>query len=201
MCDVEHRLLDWLASYGPGVLFCAQMFGIFGLPIPDELLLTVAGALARQGQLSIAPTILAAIAGCTCGITLSYVLGRTVGLTALRKVVHVPDAAFDRAQRWFHRSGGLLLTFGYFIPGVRHCTAIAAGSTPLDYPTFAGFAYPGAVMWCLVFIMLGYYAGSRWRAVLTTAQHTAPLVVVPLVLVAGLVFWMHRQRGQRPPQL
>ena len=38
---MEQRLLDWLAHYGPVVLFLAQVAGIFGLPIPDELLLTV----------------------------------------------------------------------------------------------------------------------------------------------------------------
>ena len=110
---MEHRLLSWLAQYGAGVLFFAQMFGIFGLPIPDELLLTVAGALAREGRLGVASTIAAAIAGCVCGITLSYVLGRTVGLATLRRVVHISDAAFDRAHRWFQRSGRLLLMFGY----------------------------------------------------------------------------------------
>jgi len=191
---VEQRLLDWLASYGPAALFCAQMVGIFGLPIPDELLMTVAGALAREGQLGLASTIFAAIAGCMCGITLSYVVGRTAGVTALRRIVHVPEAGFARAQRWFHRFGGLLLTFGYFIPGVRHCTAIAAGSTPLDYPTFARFAYTGAVIWCLVFILLGYYAGGQWRMVLATAQRTGPLIVVPLVLVAALVVWLRWRR-------
>jgi len=192
---VEQRLLDWLTSYGPGVLFCAQMFGIFGLPIPDELLMTVAGALAREGRLGMPSTILAAIAGCTCGITLSYVVGRTVGVTAVRRFVHVPEASFARAERWFHRFGGLLLTFGYFIPGVRHCTAIAAGSTPVGYSTFARFAYPGAVLWCLVFILLGYYAGSQWRVVFAMAQRNAPFVIVPLVVIGALVFWLQWRRA------
>ena len=195
---MEHRLLSWLAQYGAGVLFFAQMFGIFGLPIPDELLLTVAGALAREGRLGVASTIAAAIAGCVCGITLSYVLGRTVGLATLRRVVHISDAAFDRAHRWFQRSGRLLLMFGYFIPGVRHCTAIAAGSAPLEYRTFAAFAYTGAVIWCLVFITLGYYAGSQWRRVLGTVQHVGPFVLVPLVMLAAGVLWFRTARTARP---
>jgi membrane protein DedA with SNARE-associated domain len=177
-------LVGWLAYYGPGVLFCAQMFGIFGLPIPDELLLTVAGALARQGQLHLVPTIVAAIAGCMCGITLSYVLGRSVGLPALRRVVHVSDAAFGRAQRWFHKFGCWLLMFGYFIPGVRHCTAIAAGSTPLEYRLFAAFAYTGAVLWSVSFVSLGYYAGDRWRSVLDRIRQPATLLTLLVILVA-----------------
>src|SRR5206468_12288929 len=122
---MENRLIFWLSHFRPSALFFAQMLGIFGLPIPDEFLLTVAGALVREGHLPIGWTIAAAIAGCFSGITLSYVVGRTVGSAALHRLAHVSDASFGRAQRWFERFGCWLLMFGYFIPGVRHCTALA----------------------------------------------------------------------------
>jgi hypothetical protein len=35
---MEQRLFDLLARDGVWLLFAAQVFGIFGLPIPDELL-------------------------------------------------------------------------------------------------------------------------------------------------------------------
>ncbi len=194
---METRLLAWLAYYGPGVLFLAQMFGIFGLPIPDELLLTVAGALVREGRLEGVPTLLAAIAGCFCGVTLSYVLGRTVGAAALHRIVHVPDAAFARAQRWFHRFGRWLLMFGYFIPGVRHCTAIAAGSTPLPYREFALFAYTGGVIWCLVFLSFGYYAGHHWRRAWHGLVGMGPYVFVPLLIILALATF-YTWRRTRP---
>jgi membrane protein DedA with SNARE-associated domain len=158
---MEHTLINWLGHYGPVVLFLAQMFGIFGVPIPDELLLTVAGALVRRGEINGPATLVAAIGGCSTGITGSYVLGRTVGITALRRVLHIRERSLERAQRWFKRFGVWLLAFGYFVPGVRHITAIAAGSTPLDYGQFARAAYPGAVLWCCVFLGTGYIAGER----------------------------------------
>jgi membrane protein DedA with SNARE-associated domain len=160
---VDQTLTLWLSRFGTPVLFFAQLFGIFGVPIPDEFLLTVAGALVRRGQLNGPMTMAAAIGGCMGGITLSYVLGRTVGATALRRLLRVHEETFDRTQRWFTRFGHWLLTFGYFIPGVRHVTAIAAGSVPLTYRAFARAAYPGAVLWCSVFVGLGYYTGERWE--------------------------------------
>src|SRR6202049_3935041 len=140
---MEHTLITWLGHYGPVVLFLAQMFGIFGVPIPDELLLTVAGALVRRGEFNGPATLLAAIGGCSTGITGSYVLGSTGGVTGLRRVLHIRESALARAQRWFKRFGVWLLAFGYFVPGVRHVTAIAAGSTPLGYGTVARAADPG----------------------------------------------------------
>ena len=190
---MEHRLLEWIARDGPIALFFAQLFGIFGLPIPDELLLTVAGALARAGRLRLTTTLAAAVTGCMCGITFSYTLGRMIGLVALRRVVHVSDAAFARSQRWFHRFGRWLLMFGYFIPGVRHVTAIAAGSAPLSYREFAAFAYPGALMWSFLFVMLGYTAGPRWRLAITLARRALPVAALGALAALALV-WLVRRR-------
>ena len=80
---MERELVTWLGRYGAPMLFVAQVFGIFGLPIPDELLLTVAGALVRKGLLHGSSIATAAVAGCLSGITLSYAMGRLV------------DAAFE----------------------------------------------------------------------------------------------------------
>jgi membrane protein DedA with SNARE-associated domain len=157
---MEHRALELLIRDGAPVLFFAQVFGIFGLPIPDELLLTIAGALVARGQLHGIPTVTAAITGCLAGVTLSYVLGRRVGLPVMQKKLRLHQGALDRAQRWFARFGCWLLAFGYFVPGVRHITAIAAGSTPLPFPTFARYAYIGGAFWCLVFLAMGYFGGA-----------------------------------------
>ena len=45
---MDRIVLEWLTHYGASALFFAQLFGIFGLPIPDELLLTIAGSLMRS---------------------------------------------------------------------------------------------------------------------------------------------------------
>jgi membrane protein DedA with SNARE-associated domain len=190
---VEQTLLTWLLRYGAPVLFLAQVFGIIGLPVPDELLLTVAGALVRRGLLHPTATFLAAVAGCLSGITISYMLGRLIGLPVLLKRLHLPAHGVDRAQRWFRRFGGWLLAFGYFIPGVRHVSAIAAGSTPIDYPGFAKFAYPGGLAWCSAFLSLGYIAGDRWRQVADDARGHLRLVSIVLA-VALVVFVLIRRR-------
>ena len=47
---MDRHVLDLLLRYGAPLLFVAQMLGIFGLPVPDELLLTIAGVLVRLNQ-------------------------------------------------------------------------------------------------------------------------------------------------------
>jgi membrane protein DedA with SNARE-associated domain len=194
---MERLALDWLVYYGAPLLFFAQLFGIFGLPIPDELLLTVAGALVRSGRLNLTATIAAATAGCMCGITISYILGRLVGLALVASRLRLHQTAITRAQRWFQRFGPWLLAFGYFIPGVRHVTAIAAGSAPLDSATFARYAYPGAVLWCGVFLTAGYYAGDRWRDIAPFTHAHLLLMAVAATAAVAAVFVVHRRVHHR----
>jgi membrane protein DedA with SNARE-associated domain len=200
---MERHVLDLFARHGSLVLFFAQVFGIFGLPIPDELLLTIAGSLVRKGDLDAGRAAFATISGCMAGITLSYVVGRTVAVATLRRVIHLSADNLQRGRRWFRRFGPWLLAFGYFVPGVRHVTAIAAGTAPLEFGRFALCAYSGAVLWCGVFLGAGYLAGDRWSEILTVIRHHSTTGAIVLFgIVAAYVALvrardMLRERGRR----
>ena len=90
------------------------------------------------------------------------------------------------------------MAFGYFIPGVRHVTAIAAGSTPLEFRTFAAFAYPGAVLWSCTFVALGYFAGDRWQSALIALRgHVSQIAMLgTVVAVLYVVYAIRRSTSQ-----
>jgi membrane protein DedA with SNARE-associated domain len=192
---VPPSILHWLAVYGPAALFVLLFLGVFGLPVPDETLLTFAGVLVRQGDLHFGTAYLAAVCGSMGGITLSYTIGRTFGLGVVDrfgKWMHVTRADLARVESWFEHSGRWLLTFGYFIPGVRHFTAIVAGSSRLPPPVFARFAYTGAAIWALTFMTLGWYVGPAWEAALETAHRHIIVVAAVVVVLAGVYAVLHR---------
>jgi membrane protein DedA with SNARE-associated domain len=200
--------LHWVAKYGLAAIFGLLMFGVFGLPIPDETLLTFVGVMVREHHLHFIPALVTAFAGSACGITLSYTIGRTLGLGVVHrwgKWIHVSSDDLHRVEHWLEHTGRWILTLGYFIPGVRHVTALVAGASELPYRTFAAYAYPGAILWATSFITLGWYVGARWEAALAEAQKHVLLVVVAM-LVPGIAYafghrwWIKRQRARRPPQ-
>ncbi len=179
----------WITHYGYLGIFSLLMFGIVGLPVPDETLLTFAGYMIRRGDLKTLPVWLAALLGSVCGITVSYILGRTTGYYLVHKYgarLHFTEQRLNLVHDWFRRLGGFTLTFGYFVPGVRHITAIVAGATKLELPVFAGFAYGGALLWTTTFLTLGYFLGELWsqgpghvhRIVLLAACVAALFIVV-----------------------
>jgi membrane protein DedA with SNARE-associated domain len=191
---MEHYLLDLMLRNGPWMLFVAQTLGIFGLPVPDELLLTLAGGLVRRGDLRGWATVAAAISGSMTGITLSYMLGR-LGAQVLPHLPASSTELIQRGQSWFTRFGKWLLVFGCFVPGVRHVTAIAAGTARLEFRTFCAYAYPGVALWSTTFVAIGYYAsaGERWEdAAILLHKHLVALAILLAALVVGYAFARER---------
>ena len=199
-------VLEWISRYGYFGLFSLLMLGIVGLPIPDETLLTFAGYLVFRGRLHAAPAYVAALAGAMCGITVSYALGRLTGYFLVEKYgarLHIKMERVRRVHDWFHRTGAIALTFGYFVPGARHLTAYVAGASELEPRTFALFAYTGAALWSATFISLGYFLGDRWRRAPELANETGLIAAAAVVVLAGGGYLLWRRltasRGTHPP--
>ncbi|HVW09293.1 MAG TPA: DedA family protein [Bryobacteraceae bacterium] len=191
-----HHIDQFLASYGYFAIFGLLMLGIVGPLIPDETILVLAGIAIHKGEMSWIPALLCGIGGSLCGISVSYVLGRTGVIYAVH---HVPwlekrlGSHLPEAQRWFERFGKWTLTFGYFIAGVRHFTALVAGTSGLRPVTFALYAWPGGCVWVACFLGLGYYVGEGWEQVANRLD-TGAIVVAVLAVAIGFVFWFMKRR-------
>ncbi len=189
----------WVATYGYGALFLLLMLGIVGLPIPDETLLVFSGYLISQGKLNFAGTLAAAIAGSWCGISLSYWIGRTLGLGVAHKFgkyVHLNDTTLARVHAWFDRRGHWALFGGYYVAGLRHITAIVAGASGVGFSSLVLFAWSGGLIWASGFLTLGYYIGSDWKRIATLVNSyllVISCVIIGLAILYGGFRWFSRR--------
>jgi membrane protein DedA with SNARE-associated domain len=192
--------IQWITQHGYAGIFSLLVFGIVGLPVPDEWLLTFSGYLIFKHTLLFLPTFVAAFLGSACGITVSYTLGRifdTYVLVKYGRFFHMTPQRLERVHSWFERRGRWTLLIGYFIPGVRHLTGYVAGVSELSFPNFALFAYTGAFCWAAVFITVGYILGEQWNRVLQSL-HETKLLVIGLAIAAVLAYVAIRYfRGRR----
>lgn len=197
------HVLSWISEYGYAGLFALLMLGIAGLPIPDETLLMFSGYLLSQGRLQPAPTFLSCISGSVCGISLSYGFGRFLGQTVIHKygrLLRIKPDHIERVHEWYRRSGELLLVFGYFIPGVRHFSALVAGMSNLEYKIFAPFAYAGAILWVVTFLTIGYLVGDHWQLAMELVhRYTLLAAGLALLLILGM-WWMRWQFSRARPK-
>lgn len=196
------NLTYWISQYGYFGIFALLVLGIAGLPVPDEWLLTFAGFLVYKQKLHPLPTFMAAFVGSMCGITFSYTIGRSLGFYVIRKyghLLHITKQREDLVHEWFARLGTWTLLFGYFIPGVRHLTAVVAGASKLRPLLFAMFAYTGALFWVTTFVSIGYFFGDKWTQVLAEIQdHIVTLTWIALGLLAIYLsarYWRRRKKA------
>src|SRR5713226_41004 len=116
----EQAVVQWITDYGYCGIFFLLIFGIVGLPVPDEWLLVISGYLAFKNVLGLFPTLAIAAIGSASGLTISYVIGRTSGDHLVRRFgrwLSIDDEKILRAQKWFQNLGRWVLVVGPFIPG------------------------------------------------------------------------------------
>ena len=189
----EQAVVQWVTDYGYFGIFFLLIFGIIGLPVPDEWLLVISGYLAFKNVLGFFPTVAVAAMGSAGGLTVSYVLGRTCSGYLVRRYgywLSIDDEKIVRAQKRFHKLGRWVLVVGPFIPGVRNVMGYIAGASKLHMQVFIRFAYLGALISSATFVTFGYFVG---RHVIRWNYSTLPLVAVALAVAftaSGLPFRM-----------
>lgn len=192
----QETMTYWLLHYGSFSLFLLLALGVVALPVPDETLMVLAGIFIRNGELPLLSTVVASFLGSMFGITLSYIIGRTAGSQVLHRYggrFGLTPRKLQNVHNWFEHYGKWTLAFGYFIPGVRHLTGFAAGSSALEYPTFALFAYIGASVWAATFLSIGYFLGNYWYRMIEIAERASDFAIFGILALALLIFILWRK--------
>ena len=160
----EQAVAQWITNYGYVGIFFLLIFGIIGLPIPDEWLLVISGYLAFKNVLGLFPTLVIAAMGSAGGLTVSYLLGRSSGGFLIRRYgrwLSIDDKKIQSVQHWFENLGRWVLVVGPFIPGVRNLMGYVAGASKLGIRVFMRFAYTGALISSVTFVTFGYVVGQH----------------------------------------
>ena len=198
----EETILNFVSHFGYLGLFGILMFGIIGLPVPDEILIAFIGYLVSQGKMNYFLSIATGAMGSFAGMSLSYFIGERFGLPLLKKYgryIHITPKRIEQVDQWFQRFGKIVVTVGYFIPGLRHLTAFSAGISKWRYETFALYAIPGAILWVFTFITLGRFLGVHWRVYTRSLHHYLLLTV--LVMIVGFIIWKLVHRVKIKPRI
>ena len=182
-----------LHTYGSFGVFALLALGIIGLPVPEETLLLLIGYWIKSDQLPFISAWLAAVTGTLVGISVSYLIGRSLGYFAIHRLClkcGLSPAHIVYAKNQFNRIGQWFLLIGYFIPGVRHLTGVLAGTTALSYRRFALFAYSGGFIWSHLFLLLGYCYGQKALYEIENIYHHWGLwIVIPIGMIIILWLW------------
>lgn len=160
------RAIEQLGEWGVGAFTLAETVVP---PIPSEVILPLAGYLAKQGSLNLILIFFTSTLGAYLGALFLYWLGAKLGLErsirGLSKLPLVDREDFERAAGWFRRHGRSSIFFGRLLPGVRSLISLPAGASNMPLATFSLYTLAGSGLWNAALIGLGYLLGTQYRLI------------------------------------
>lgn len=167
----------------------------FGVPLPGEAALIVAGTYAGHAHhLSAWLIFVVAAAAAAVGSQVGYLLGRRGGYRLLRRwgpKVGLDERRLGASRYLFDTYGARVVFFGRFVSVLRTYSAFLAGTNNMSRSRFALANVAGAIVWAATYTYLSDRAGN-------TLQRASGLLTWVLlgaaaaVLFAVLLLWRRR---------
>ena len=155
--DLTTTILTWLSLYGPPALGLAALLGALGAPMPTQLLLLTAGALAHQGLLNPLWAVSAWMIGCAAGEGIYYLTGRYAGAWTHARQDGLLGQAWASAQQRFIRQPSITIFLTRFlVTPLGIPTTLIAGGSRYPYYHFLIPAVCGNLMWLAIYALPGY---------------------------------------------
>ncbi len=150
-------------------------FGIFLLifvfPVPQELVLPLAGFIAAQGKLNLVGVVLSGVMGSALGSLPWYWAGRYLSeerLTTITKQhswIKLSKTDLQRTRQWFDRAGSRAVLLSQFVPIVRTLISLPAGMSRMNFGLFWLCLLSSATVWQGSLAYAGYVLGGQYHLV------------------------------------
>jgi membrane protein DedA with SNARE-associated domain len=181
-------VLDHWGYWAVGGLVLVEDFGV---PAPGETVLIAAAVYAGAGRLDIVAVAVIGFLAAILGDNIGYLIGRTGGrplVLRYGKYVLLTPERFEKAERFFTRHGGKVVTIARFVEGLRQANGIVAGATTMPWRRFLAFNTLGAALWAGLWSGLGYAAGDHIATIYEQVNRYSRYLLAALaLLIAALV--------------
>jgi membrane protein DedA with SNARE-associated domain/pimeloyl-ACP methyl ester carboxylesterase len=173
------------------VLFIVILLAIATL-VSEDITCITAGLLVSQGAIGFVPATLGCLIGIFIGDTGLYLIGRILGVRALRipPLKWFVDAQkIERSKKFFDRYGPFLIVVTRWLPGMRIPTYVAGGMLKLNFFKFLFYFLCAAIIWTPALVGISTIIGERLLGWLHRFEQHALLVLV--LTIAAVLFTVH----------
>lgn len=186
-------MTDWLLglvpTYGLWLLAAATFLSCLAVPIPASILMLAAGGFVAAGDLPLAGTVGAAIAGAALGDQVGYRVGKRGG-SRLLTWLGSRAAPVERARAFLERRGGIAVFFSrWLVSALGPYVNLAAGAAGLPWGAFTLWAVLGEAVWTGLYVGLGFAFTGNLAAASGLALTILGFVGVGVVAI-GLGYWL-----------
>jgi len=196
-------LQHFIATYGYLAVFALMVAESACIPIPSELIMTFAGALAAGAvagtHLNLAGVIVAGATGNVVGSYIAWGVGRYGGQAALRRWgrrIRLSEHDLDRANRWFDRYGPRAVLIGRLLPVVRTFISLPAGLAGMEPVRFGIYTTIGCIPWTAALAYAGYAVGKNWNSIQNGFRGPTYVIAALILIALAIAVWRFvRRRG------
>ncbi|WP_298348894.1 DedA family protein [Ferrimicrobium sp.] len=189
----------YVVSYGLLAIFVLMTLESALIPIPSELVMTLAGVLAASGKLSLLGAIVVGIVGNLLGSVLLWAIGRTGGRAFVERFgrfVLVKPKDLDRAEHWFQRHGEAAVIISRLLPVVRSVISLPAGVAEMPIGKFSLYTLLGSIPFVALLTLAGYWLGANYTVIVKIIQDLGYVLGIALALaIVGFLWLRYRRRS------
>ena len=169
------------------------------LPIPQEIVLPLAGFMAAQGKLDLVYAVASGVMGSAIGALPLYWAGRYIGEARLvswaerKRWIKLSATDIQTAKAWFSQHGPKAILLSQLIPGMRSLIVLPAGISKMNLGLFLAYLVFSASLCQGLLAYAGYSLGSHYGQVSQWANPFSRIGVI--VLIVMVVWWVRRKRS------
>jgi len=195
---VEHALGQFLSEFTYLAIWGLLAAAGVGVPISEDLVLLLSGALAARGVTGFVPTLLSGYLGVLLGDVLIHRWGKKVGPAAYRhpKVQKVisPERQ-EKLRGHFARHGFLTIVVGRHTPVLRAPIFFLSGASGVPLWKFLLADAISAAITVPIVVSLGYEFAEHLDDIRAKIHHLEwALAAAAVLLVAAWFFWRRHLR-------
>ncbi len=199
-------VLDAFLAHGSLALFFVALFATgFGFPVPEDVVLLSAGALAHRGIVPLLPTVIVCMGGVLAGDVALFTTAKRLGPAALdrpfiRRVL--PPERREKLNRFVQSRGGAAVFLARHVAGLRAPVFALAGMHGMPLAKFVLFDALALCISAPAVLALGWWSSAHVelaRRGLAHAEHWLLFGVAMIVLVYAAYVWVRsmRKTGER----
>ena len=196
-CSIGPAALEsFMKSHGPLALFALMIASSIASPIPNEVILALAGMVMNPLHVAFFGSL-----GLTVGGVVCFYAARLGGRPVAKKFVKL-----DPVEAWFERWGAWAVLVGRLVPFVPFdAISYLSGLTAMEWWRFASLTLLGSIPRCLIYAYAGEAVAKYRLSVLAGLAAALALSFIILKLArswgVGCRAPSNRQGARRQPEL
>jgi membrane protein DedA with SNARE-associated domain len=195
---------EWLTRYGYGIILLVMIFSFLEVVIPlipGYTVLVLGSSVAAAAGIAPVWPIISSSVGTWFASLICYNLGNRLGerLLEMPRFARLLDSqTFFKIKRWFGRYGNWVLLVSRLLPIARSGIVLAAGILKYEKRRAMAALTVSIVFTATLYVIIGYWVGSRWRELYRFWQSSYNLflllAVVGIGAAWGLIKWYRKKR-------